>query len=429
MGTPSSIRIGRAGPVRATTRVPGSKSITNRALVAAALASGASTLTGASLSDDSVLLVEALRGLGIDTAVESGSSRIRVTGCAGTLPRPRAELSLGNAGSSLRFLTAMLCMGRGSYRIDGTERMRQRPIGDLVDGLEQMGAKVTYLGKPGCPPLQIEASGLVGGALSVAGGTSSQFVSAVLLSAPAAAAPVRLTVAGRLVSAPYVELTLSVMKAFGIEVARTDPSTFEVPRKAYQPRDYAVAGDAASAGYLFALAAATGGAVTVEGLYPSVPQAELGLVGHLQSMGCTVRRNGGSITVEGGALRGVDVDMNDAPDSVQTLAPLALLARGTTRIRNVANLRVKETDRLSALGEELRRFGARVDVAPDGLTIVPPEKLRPAEVRTYDDHRMAMGFAALGAAVGDVVIHDPAVVSKSYPGFFEALAGLGVPLE
>jgi 3-phosphoshikimate 1-carboxyvinyltransferase len=431
-GTPPrfapSVRIGRSGPVRAIVRVPGSKSITNRALIAAALAEGPSTLESASFSDDSRLLVEALELLGFEVAADPAARRLSLSGTGGRVPRAQADLSLGNAGSSLRFVTSMLCLGRGSYRIDGTARMRERPIGDLVDGLEQLGARVTYLGRPGCPPLRIDATGLAGGAISVGGSTSSQFVSSILLSAPAAAAPIRLSVTGGQVSAPYVAMTLAVMQAFGVDVTRSGASTYEVPCRRYRGCRYPVAGDAASANYLLALAAATGGEVTVAGIDPAVPQAESAFVDVLAAMGCAASRQGDAVTVRGGPLRGVDVDMNAMPDSVQTLAPLALLAAGPTRIRNVANLRVKETDRLAALGTELRRFGARVEVTADGLAIEPPSRPAPAAVETYEDHRMAMGFAVLGAAVGDIVIRQPAVVTKSYPEFFEELGRLGVGL-
>jgi 3-phosphoshikimate 1-carboxyvinyltransferase len=403
--------------------------VTNRALVAAALARGRSVLRGASFSDDSMLLVKALAELGFAVAIRETEREITVEGQGGDIPRARADLWLGNAGTSLRFLTSMLCVGRGEFHVDGGPRMRQRPIGDLVDGLAQLGARIEYSAVPGSPPLRIHAEGLKGGTVSIGGRVSSQFASAILLCAPAAGGPVRLVLRDGLVSAPYVQTTCSVMGAFGVDVARPEPATLEVKAGPYQPCVYPVVGDAASATYMFALAAATGGEITVEGLDASVPQAELAFLDVLAAMGCTIRWNGSAATVRGGPLVGVDVDMNAMPDSVQTLAALAVLAAGPTRIRNVGNLRLKETDRLAALERELRRFGAETEASPDGLRIDPPARPTSAAVDTYEDHRMAMSFAVLGAAVGDVVIRDPGVVTKSFPTFFDELRGLGVVVK
>lgn len=409
-------------------RAPGSKSVTNRALIAGALARGQTELLKASFSDDSMLLVKALAELGFSVGIRERAGRISVEGRGGEIPQHGGDFWLENAGSSLRFLTSFLTLGRGAYRIDGNERMRQRPVGDLIEGLAQLGAQIGYLGESGCPPLKITADGLAGGNATISGGRSSQFVSSILLSAPAARSPVTVSVGDELVSAPYVELTRSVMRAFGVEVARPDASTFVVAGGAYASREYAVAGDAASANVLYGLAAATGGEITVEGLDPSVPQPESGFVEVLKSMGCTVRRTEAAVTVRGGKLAGVDVDMNSMPDSVQTLAVLAVLAEGPTRIRNVAHVRLKETDRLAALERELGRVGAGVKVFDDGMQIDPPARPKGARINTYDDHRMAMNFALLGAAIGGVVICVPEVVTKSYPRFFEDLQALKIPV-
>jgi 3-phosphoshikimate 1-carboxyvinyltransferase len=427
---PPALRIAKSGPVRGTVRVPGSKSVTNRALITGALAAGRSTLRGASFSDDSTLLCRALEQLGFELRSQESRSSIEIDGLGGVIPRDWADLDLGNAGTSLRFVTALACLGRGRYRIDGTDRMRERPIGDLVDGLTQLGARIDYLGNAGCPPLQVNAAGLAGGTIWVAGQTSSQFLSSVLLSTPKARAPVKAVVTDALTSAAYVDMTIEVMRAFGVAVKRAGSDTFQVDGGTYAARTYDVAGDAASANYWMALAAATGGEVTVAGLDPAMPQPELGFVAVLEAMGCQVRRAGDSVTVaRNGRLRGVDVDMNGMPDSAQTLAALALLAEGPTRIRNVANLRVKETDRIAALERELSRFGARVESLADGLAIEPPARPRPAAVETYGDHRMAMSFAVVGAAVGDVRVLDPGVVAKSYPAFFDDLTKLGVGIS
>lgn len=407
------LRIERPAPVRGTLRAPGSKSVTNRALIAAAQAAGRSLLRGASFSDDSLLLVKALAELGFDVAIREERREIAVDG--GPIRRELADLWLDNAGTSLRFLTALACLGRGIYRLDGNDRMRERPIGDLVEALGALGARISHTG--GCPPLRVEAGGLRGGRVSMRADKSSQFVSALLLVAPSAAGPVEIAVDGPLVSAPYVDTTVSVMRAFGVAVE----GRFEARPQPYVAREYDVAGDAASANYFFALAASSGGEVTVTGLDPAVPQAEAAFVEVLARMGCAVRRDGDAVTVTGGDLRGVDVDMNAMPDSAPTLAALALRARGPTRIRNVATLRLKESDRIAALAQELRKFGAAVEVADDGLTIDPPAAPASAAIESHGDHRIAMSFAA----VGDVTLLHPDVVSKSYPRFFDDLRSLG----
>lgn len=411
----SPLRIPRPAPVRGTVRAPGSKSVTNRALVAAAQAHGRSVIRAASFSDDSLLLVKALAELGFGVGIREERREISVEGAGGRIPRELADLWLDNAGTSLRFLTALVCLGHGIYRLDGNARMRERPIGDLVGALGALGARITHAA--GCPPLRVEAAGLRGGRVSMRADKSSQFVSAILLAAPSAKAPVDLAVDGELASAPYVDTTVAVMRAFGVAVE----GRFVVRPQRYAAREYDVAGDAASANYFFALAAATGGEITVTGLDPTVPQAEAAFVEVLARMGCAVRRDGDAVTVRGAPLRGVDADMNAMPDSAPTLAALALRAAGPTRIRNVATLRHKESDRLAALAQELRKFGAGVEIAPDGLTIEPPASPVAAAVESHGDHRIAMSFAV----VGDVTLLEPDVVSKSYPQFFEDLRSLG----
>ena len=421
------IAIDPSGPVRLDVEVPGSKSLTNRALVAAALAEGRTRLTNASLSDDSRFLVGALRRAGIPVEAREAERILVVDGSGGAAPASEGEFFLGNAGTALRFLTSFLCLGRGAFRVDGDARMRERPIGGLVEALRGLGASIAYAGSEGFPPLDIRARGLAGGRTAVRGDTSSQFVSSLLLSAPGAAGAVEIDVAGEPTSKPYVEITLDVMRDLGVEVEREDYRRFRVPAgQRYRARDYAIAGDGASANYFLALAAATGGFARVRGVGSRSRQGELRFAGVLREMGCEVAVHEDAIEVRGGPLRGVDVDMNDMPDSVQTLACVALFARGPTRVRRVANLRVKETDRIAAVAREAGKLGARVEEGPDGFTLHPPARLRAAEIDTYKDHRMAMSFAVAAAAVPGIVIRDPECVSKSFPGFFETLEAQGL---
>lgn len=421
------IAIDPSGPVRLDVGVPGSKSLTNRALIAAALAEGQTRLSCASLSDDSRFLAEALRRAGIPVDIREDEGVLVVEGRGGAAPAAGGEFFLGNAGTALRFFTSFLCLGRGRFRVDGDARMRERPIGGLVEALRGLGAEIAYGGAEGFPPLEIRAKGLSGGRAVVRGDTSSQFVSSLLLSAPGAAGPVEIEVAGEPTSKPYVDITLDVMRDLGVEVEREDYRRFRVSAgRRYRAGPYAIAGDGASANYFLAMAAVTGGFARVRGVGSRSRQGELGFAEVLREMGCAVAVGEDSIEVRGGPLRGVDVDMNDMPDSVQTLACLALFAQGATRVRRVANLRVKETDRIAAIAREAAKLGARVEEGPDGFTLYPPAHLKPAEIDTYKDHRMAMSFAVAAVAAPGIVIRDPECVSKSFPGFFEMLEAQGV---
>ncbi len=410
--------------------VPGSKSLTNRSLIAAALAVGTSRITNASFSDDSRILAHALNQLGIPVVTLEKESAIVVHAPAGGKREPAGTFQMGNAGTAVRFFTSLLCTGRGTYLVDGDERMRERPIGGLVEALQGLGADIRYPAKAGCPPLEIRAEGLRGGRTTVGGETSSQFVSSLLLSAPAAQGSVDLEVRGEPASKPYIEITLDVMRDFGVEPEREGYRRFRIREGSrYVPREHAVESDGASANYFLAMAAAAGGRARVRGIGERSHQGELGFVKILERMGCGTAMGPDWIEVQGGPLRGVDVDMNDCPDSVQTLACVALFAKGGTRVRNVANLRVKETDRIAALAAELVKLGAKVKQEPDGLTVVPPARLKPAEIETYRDHRMAMSFAVAALAAPGIVIRGPECVSKSFPGFFETLEALGVKLR
>jgi 3-phosphoshikimate 1-carboxyvinyltransferase len=411
------------GPVRGVIRPPGSKSITNRALVCAALADGESILRGALESEDTEVMIAGLRSLGIE--INDHGETLRVAGCAGRPPSGKAEIFVGNSGTTIRFLTALVTLRHGEYRLDGIERMRQRPIADLADALNQLGANVTCEGAAGCPPVSVRANGLAGGIATVRGDISSQFLSGLLMAAPCANSKVTLKVAGILVSVPYVAMTLAVMGSFGAAAkADADYSTIEIPAAGhYRACEYTIEPDASAASYFWAAAAVTGGSVTVEGLGKDSLQGDVAFVDCLAQMGCEVEYDGNSITVHGKALRGIDVDMNAISDTVQTLSVVALFAEGTTRIRNVGHIRHKETDRIAAVATELRKLGATVVEHADGLDITPG-KFTPAAIDTYNDHRMAMSFAVAGLRQPGIVIRNPGCTVKTYPRFFADLERL-----
>jgi 3-phosphoshikimate 1-carboxyvinyltransferase len=422
---PNQIEIQPSGPLRGAIRPPGSKSITNRALACAALAEGTSTLTGALDSEDTQVMLAALRSLGVPVEVDHASSTVRVEGCGGKIPAAGGELYVANSGTTIRFLAALVALGHGEFRLDGTPRMRERPIGDLVAALNQLGADAASEGPGGCPPVVIRAHGLPGGPARVRGDVSSQFLSGLLMAAPYAERAVELTVEGTLVSQPYVRMTLAVMSAFGIDVPTNDDLThFRLPAGVkYRGRDYAIEPDASAASYFFGAAAITGGEVTVEGLSRESLQGDVAFIDVLEKMGCRVACSPQGITVAGGELHGVDVDMNAISDTVQTLGAVALFADGPTTVRGVGHIRHKETDRIGALATELRKLGATVEERDDGLCITPGP-LRGAEIDTYLDHRMAMSLALVGLRQPGVVIRDPGCTAKTYPRFFEDLDGL-----
>jgi 3-phosphoshikimate 1-carboxyvinyltransferase len=412
-----------AGPVVGRIRPPGSKSLTNRALVAAALAAGSSRLDGALHSEDTRVMIDALKRLGVTVSGDSVGGTIRVQGCAGQLPASEADLFVANSGTTVRFLTALVALGHGVYRLDGTSRMRERPIQDLLDALGQLGVDGRSEAGNGCPPLVVRAAGLPGGRATVRGELSSQFLSGLLMAAPYAQQPVDLVVEGPLVSQPYIRMTLAVMRAFGVAVEAGDLSRFHIDSGRYLGRDYFIEPDASSASYFFGAAAVTGGRVTVEGLTRDSLQGDVGFCDCLARMGCDVQSGPREITVVGRPLKGIDVDMNAISDTVQTLAATALFADGPTTIRNVAHIRHKETDRIGNLAAELRKLGAAVVETADGLKI-NPKPLHGAEIATYNDHRMAMSLALVGLRVPGVIIRDPLCTEKTYPEFFRDLAAL-----
>lgn len=412
-----------AGPVRGRIRPPGSKSITNRALICAALAEGDSNLVGALESEDTRVMARSLRHLEIAVTSDDAASAMQVFGCGGDIPATSAELYVANSGTSMRFLTALAALGHGWFRLDGTSRMRERPIQDLLNGLGQLGVNAESEVGNGCPPVVVHAAGLTGGKATVNGDISSQFLSGLLMAAPYARQPVELIVEGKLVSRPYVGLTLAVMKAFGVEVPETDLSHFTVPKGRYQGRTYEIEPDASAASYFFAAAAITGGEVTVEGLSRNSLQGDVAFCECLARMGCEVRHEANSITVAGRPLHGIEVNMNAISDMVQTLAAVALFADGSTTITGVGHIRHKETDRIGNLAVELRKLGANVEEHAEGLRITPVA-LHGARIATYQDHRMAMSLALVGLRVSGVVIEDPKCTEKTYPAYFDDLAKL-----
>ena len=411
-------------PLRATVRVPGSKSLTNRALLIASLADGTTRLVNALFSDDSRYFANALKTLGFDIHLNESKSEMTVTGRGGIIPASRAELFIGNAGTAARFLSAFLTLGHGEFILDGEPRMRERPIADLVDALTQLGADVTSA--DGFPPLTIRASGLTGGRAHLAGDISSQFLSALLMVAPYAASPIEVELTTDLNSKPYVDMTLAVMKDFGVEIERHDYSRFTVRPSFFFPlSSYIIESDASAASYFFAAPAICGGTVRVENISRQSKQGDIAFLDVLKQMGCEVVEGETFIEVTGASnLRGVDVDMRDIPDTAQTLAAVAPFASSPTRIRGIASARVKETDRVHATCNELTRLGVRVTEHEDGMTIHPCEKFIPATVQTYNDHRMAMAFSLIGLHVGGVSIENPDCVSKTFPNFFDVLEQL-----
>lgn len=424
---PPSIKIGPQGTVTGTVRVPGSKSITNRALVLAALAEGRTELSGALMAEDSEVMLRALQQLGVEVSGSGG--RITVISRGGPVHATAADLDLRLSGTSLRFLTALVALGNGTYRLDGNARMRERPVQPLLDALAQLGADTGTERANGCPPVIVRAAGLEGGEATVDGTISSQFLSALLMAAPYARRGVTLQVEGDLQSKPFSDMTVDLMADFGVAVVRDGYRSFSVAPGRYRARHYAIEGDAMAAGYFWAAAAITGGRVTIPNLGSRTRQGDARLAAVLETMGCTVRWSDDSSTLVGpprGRLSGGTFDLNDMPDQAQTLAVVALFATTPVRITNVGNLRVKETDRLSALATELARLGARVDEGDDELTVWPLEHAPEEVVRleTYGDHRMAMALGLVGARLPNIVILDPSVCAKTYPAYFDDLLDL-----
>ncbi len=413
-------------PIIGTVRVPGSKSITNRAVVCAALAQGRSELTGVLESEDTEVMVAAWQQLGVAMQWDKVACSLVIEGCAGQPPQPRGELFIANSGTSIRFLTAALAATHGDYILDGVPRMRERPIGDLINGLRTWGADVwsSNPDRSDCPPVHLRAVGLRGGKARVRGDVSSQFLSGMMMAAPYCQSDVQLEVEGALVSKPYVNMTAKVMEAFGVGVSIAQDGTFKIPApQMYRGCRFAIEPDASAASYFLAAAAITGGTVRVLGLSMEALQGDVGFASVLEKMGCTVTTGDDYLEVSGRAKCGIDVDMNAISDTVQTLSVVALFAEGDTRVRGVAHNRHKETDRIGDLARELRRLGAEVAEHEDGLTI-HPRPLRSCKVETYRDHRMAMSLALVCLKQPEVQILDPGCTNKTYPRYFDDLGAL-----
>ena len=417
--------------------LPGSKSLSNRILLLSALAQGETEVTRVLDSEDTQVMLAALRQLGVASRGRPGAGSLWIEGAGGPLGAHAAGaaeplvLDLGNAGTAMRPLAAVLAAGQGAFVLRGVPRMHERPIGDLVEGLRQLGARITYVEREGYPPLRIEARGLAGGLAQISGATSSQFLTALLMAAPLARGAVTLAITDHLVSEPYVEITVALMARFGVRVERPEPLRFHVPAgQGYRsPRRVLVEGDASSASYFLAGAAITGSTLRVEGCGTDSVQGDARFAELLERMGARVRWEPDAIEVTGPAgsgagprLVGIEADLRAMPDAAMTLAVAALFARGATTVTGIANWRVKETDRLAAVSTELGKLGARTEVGPDHLKVFPPERIRPAAIATYDDHRMAMAFSLAACGPEPVVILNPGCVAKTFPTYFEELA-------
>ena len=404
-------------PLRATVAAPPSKSYTNRAYIVAALADGEVRLENPLFSDDTRAMREALLQFGIPVTEEENA--VVVQGQGGILKLPSREIFVGNAGTTMRFLTTFATLAPGVTRLTGDERMQERPIEDLLLCLRQMLLKAESVKSNKCPPIKIHGGKPRGGSIILAGDQSSQYLTSLLLSAPYFENDTTLNIEGGLTSKSYIDITLDIMQTFGVSVKNEFYQSFHIPAgQRYRAQSYEVEGDASSASYFLAAAAVTGGEVSVTHLNPDSVQGDIKFPGALEQMGCEIKRAGEKITVFGNPLRGITINMNDMPDVVQTLAVVALFAKGKTTMTGIGNLRIKETDRIAALANELTRLGASVE-AGDDFIIIEPGPRQPAEVKTYGDHRMAMSFAVAGLGIPGIKIEDPRCVDKSFPDFFE----------
>jgi 3-phosphoshikimate 1-carboxyvinyltransferase len=415
-----------------TVRLPGSKSISNRVLLLAALAQGMTTVRDLLQSDDTDRMLDGLRTLGVQ--VEAlGDNAYRVTGCGGDFSNKDAKLFLGNAGTAFRPLTAALALAGGSYELSGVARMHERPIGDLVDALRQLGADIRYLGNEGFPPLQISPAKLAGDTAKVRGDVSSQFLTGLLMALPLLNRTVKVEVVGELISKPYIEITLAMMARFGVAVQRDGWRSFTVGAGSHyvSPQEIFVEGDASSASYFLAAGAIGGGPLRVEGVGKASVQGDVRFVEALEKMGAAITMGDNWIEARApasGKLKAIDLDCNHIPDAAMTLAVAALFADGTTTLRNIASWRVKETDRIAAMAIELRKVGATVEEGADFIRVTPPAEIKHAAIDTYDDHRMAMCFSLAAFGGAGVRINDPKCVAKTFPDYFERLNSVVVAI-
>jgi 3-phosphoshikimate 1-carboxyvinyltransferase len=410
------------GVTQATVSIPGSKSYTHRALVAAALADGDSVIENGLFCDDTYYTMTALKKLG--AVIDHVDNNFSVRGVGGELSECSDTLQFGNAGTSIRFLTAVTALGKGTYTLAGNTRMSERPIKDLLDGLNQIGARARAINENGCPPVRIETNGLEGGSLSLKANVSSQYLSALLLVAPYTRKGLDIKIVGEMVSRPYVTMTIEVMERFGVKVEQRNGDRFYIAGgKGYRPTRVTIEPDASNASYFWTAATITQTRIKVSNIHRTSRQGDLSLLDLLSEMGCQVEEEIDGISVQGGPLKGITADMGMMPDVVPTLAVVAAFAEGKTTIRNVAHLKVKETDRLKAVRNELTKMGIKVELLPDGLIIQGGRPHR-GVIDTYDDHRIAMCFAVAGLAVPGTQIKEPDCVEKSFPTFWETLEQL-----
>ncbi len=410
--------------VDADVTVPGSKSYTNRALVCAALADGVSVLSGTLVSDDTAAMLDCLHALAIATQLDERTGNLTIEGCHGRLPRQTATLACRLSGTTARFVTPMACLGDGPYRIDGGVPLRARPMIDQFSALRVLGADIVSVDRVDHLPVDLRRAGFRGGSVKVPGNVSSQFLSGLLLAAPCFPDGIRVQVTTDLVSRSYVELTLQTMDAFGAQITSTDDQHFAVAPGGYRARPYTVEPDASAASYFFAAAALTAGRVRVQGLGRSSHQGDVAFADILARMGCMLTNTPDGIEVRGPEqLRGVEVDMRDCSDVAQTLAAIAPFADSPTRITGIGFIRRKETDRIAAMVTELNRCGIQAVEESDGV-LIHPGIPQPAQIHTYDDHRMAMSFALIGLRCPGITIEDPGCVAKTFPDYWTALERL-----
>jgi 3-phosphoshikimate 1-carboxyvinyltransferase len=408
-------------------QLPGSKSLSNRALLLASLAPDTTQLHNLLQSEDTEAMVNALTKFGVSVSLSDDWQTCHVRGNAGLFQAPNDnKFFLGNAGTAIRPLTSVLALMNGDFIVDGDKYMRERPINHLVDALKQLGTKIAYLGEENCPPIKIVGGRITGGNVRIRGDISSQYLTSLLLTLPLAPKDSHIEVIGEQVSKPYIDLTLDIMRKFGVTATHDNYQSFHIPGgQAYQsPGEYLIEGDASSASYFFAAAAIKGGTLRVNGLGENSVQGDIGFLQVIEEMGAKVTWSNDWIEVSKGELKGIDLDLNHIPDAAMTVAAMALFAEGTTRIRNIYNWRVKETDRLYAMSTELRKLGAIVETGDDYIVIEPPESLVSTSIDTYGDHRIAMCFSLASLGEAEITINNPQCTAKTFPDYFEVFASV-----